>query len=262
MSESATASVRAEAQAPRGNGPRLRIKARKPLPRWQRLLIGAGGLGIIAGTAFCMSMQSPMPIGSVVIDGASPDLQPQVASALGIADGESFRGVDTAAAAERITAIEGISGAELRWSWWNTLTVSIDERTPAGVLADPSGAFIVVDSQGAAIRTVPARPAGLIVVQAGDQAMRVEGLLAAQQVPAELAAAADVLVVEGSQAMSLRMLNGATVILGGAGEMPLKLQLAQQLLAGTGAQVVNVSVPDRPAVSQLPPPPAPDPAQP
>lgn len=246
-----------EAQPTSSGGAGRHRSRRKPLPRWKRLLIGVGALSVVAGSAICMSMQSPMQISSVVITGASADLQPQVASALAISDGQSFSAVDVGAVKQRITAIDGIKGADLHWTWWNTLTVDVNERTPVGLLADPSGAFVVVDADGAAMRTVPARPTGLMVVQAGDDAGRAQGLKVAQQVPADMAAAADSIVVDGPEAISMRMLNGATVLLGGSGDVAAKLQLAQQLLAGTGAKVVNVSVPQRPAVSDLPPPPKP-----
>lgn len=260
MTESGVAEPEVEQQGePAAKRSRLhRVLAGRPRPRrWQWLLIGAAGAGLVAGAVFCCSMQSPMPIGSVVIEGASADLLPQVSSALALTDGQSFSSIDESAAVQRITAIEGVRGADLQWSRWNTLTVRIDERAPVGLFVDGNGAFVVVGADGVPIRTVPARPAGLLVVQAGDDARRALGLQVSAQVPAELVAGADAVVVDGPQAVSLRMQSGATVVLGDAEDLAAKLRVAQQLLAGTQAKVINVSVPDRPAVSDLPPPPRP-----
>jgi hypothetical protein len=60
-----------------------------------------------------------------------------------------------------------------------------------------------------------------------------------------------------AESVSLRMASGATVVLGSTQDLPQKFLLASQLLAGTGASTVNVSVPQRPAVAGIPEPPKP-----
>lgn len=245
---------------PADSQPRRAPKRRRPaiadrLPRWQRLLLIAGGIGIVVAAGVGMSMQSPLPISTVVVQGASADLVPQITSELAITPGQSFASLDSGAVQDRVAAIDGVEDVGLRWTWWNTLTVAITEQEPAGLLADGSGGFLVVDSQAATIRAVAARPAGLIVVEAGNAEDRVLGLQVARQVPADIAPAVDAVVVGGPEAITLRMASGATALLGGPQDAAVKTRLAQQLLTGTGAGAVNVSVPQRPAVGQLPPPP-------
>jgi cell division protein FtsQ len=241
----------------RHRGKRSR-RTRKPrLARWQKAALAGGGLALVLVGGVGMSMQSPMPIGSVVIVGGSPDLQPQIASAAAAAPGQSFASVDAGAARERIVAIEGIESADLRWSWWNTLTVEVLEQTPVGLQPAPAGGFVVLDSAGEQIRTASERPAGMVLIEAGTADGRAAALHVAQNLPTDLRALTDAVIGSSAESVSLRMASGATVVLGSTQDLPQKFLLASQLLAGTGASTVNVSVPQRPAVAGIPEPPKP-----
>jgi hypothetical protein len=61
-------------------------------------------------------------------------------------------------------------------------------------------------------------------------------------------------VAQGPRALSLELVSGQRVVLGDTTELDRKLALAEAL-AATGAQGIDVSVPQRPALRDLPAPP-------
>jgi len=224
-------------------------------PNWRTALGVTVGIGFMVGVGALMSMQSPLSIAAITIEGASADLQPQVAAALGAAVGDSFGSVDTGGASDRIVAIDGIDGAEISWTWWNTLVVAVDEQTPAAVVVSPAG-FNVVDATGSVIRTVAARPAALPLIESGDDASREVALALATQIPPELIGQVDAVIAEGTRSVTLRLTSGATAFLGAPTDLEAKFRVIGQLSA-VGASQLNVSVPGRPAVKGLPAPPKP-----
>lgn len=228
-----------------------RLRRVRPTRRWA-IAAGAAGTALLFGAGLLMSMQSPLAIGSVEVVGAGPELAPAVASAVGDQEGQAFSSVDASEVQQRVAQIEGIAGADVGWTWWNTLTVSVREQTPVGVTADAQGAFIVIDPSGDRIRTVPARPAGLPLIEAqGGAAAQAAALLVAGQLHPDTLGGVDAVAATGARAVELRLGSGTRVVLGAPEDLERKLLLAQQL-SPSGAAVINVAVPDRPALSGLP----------
>ena len=246
-------------QGPVGVAAASQPKPRRRLPRrlrsWRFALAAVLLAAAAVGAYFLMSMQSPMGISAIAIEGVSPDLQPQVVAAIGAEVGEPFSSVDAAAATQRITAIEGVRGAKLGWSWFNTLTVTVAEKTPVGIVQSPTGQLVVVDAEGQSIRVVPQRLPGLPLIETGAADARRTALAVAPQIPEALRPQVDAVVVSSPNAVAVRMTSGATATLGTPTDLAKKFALVQQLLP-TGAQQINVSVPERPALQGIPVPPA------
>ncbi len=246
-SDSALASGEADRPVPSSRRKRLR-------PSW-RISAGVAVAAVLVTGTIGMSTNSPLAIGAITIDGASADLQPQVAAALGVAVGDSFASLRADEAVDRIVSIEGIDGAEFDWAWWNTLAVIVSEQTPAAAIAASTGGFVVVDAQGGEIRSVPERPAGLPLIEAPDAAARAAALFAASRIPPEMLGQIDAVIGEPAGSVNLRLASAATVHLGDPTDrLAAKLTIALQL-ASTGAASINVTVPERPAVQGIPAPP-------
>ena len=94
----------------------------------------------------------------------------------------------------------------------------------------------------------------------GEAEARVTALLEKRreqlaQIREALRPQADAVVVSSPNAVAVRMTSGATATLGTPTDLAKKFALVQQLLP-TGAQQINVSVPERPALQGIPVPPA------
>jgi cell division protein FtsQ len=234
-----------------------------PRRRWRRrlLLVLVPVLLVAALLAAATSMRSPMTIRSVEVVGAAPELAPAVTTAAGVAPGQSFASVDARAVAGRVGAIDGVESASVRWSWWNTLQISVVERRVVAARAAEGGAVVLLDERGEPVRTVPAKPAEIVLV-AGQGPGREIAIATAAELPEPWVPRIATLVGEGPRSVVLELASGQRVDLGDATELLRKLALAEPLLA-TGAKSVDVSVPERPALRDVPPPaPAPAPAQP
>ena len=233
-----------EPAGPRNGRPRRRRRI--------RVLVGAAlAVGVLAVVALLTSLHSPMSIAEVQIQGASADLRPQVAAAVGAVPGDAFTSVDVGAATASIEAIEGITGADIAWAWWNMLRITVEEQSPTAVVATGDG-FAVVDIAGSSIRAVPKRPAGLPLLQATTEEGRTAALTATQRIPEDMAAAVDVVMATGPNDVTVRLASGAEAVLGDATQIPEKFAVLKKLIP-TGAEKIDVSVPERPAVQGLPP---------
>ena len=252
--ESRSAVAIADAGLPEAGDPAPPSSRRRTLPRPSRrvLAAGAGSAVLLAAGLLITSLQSPLAIGALTIEGAGPDLQPAVAATIPVAVGEPLRTVDPDALSAQIGALDGVASASVGWAWWNTLSVVVVEQTPVGAVASRGG-FTVLDAAGEPIRQVAQRPAGLPLIEAPSPAARQSALGAAQQLTPGLLGQTDAVIVSAGGALQLRLTAGGTVEFGSVDDLSEKLALLEQLLP-IGAQHYNLTVPERPAVQGIPEP--------
>lgn len=234
---------------PTPKAPRTR---RLPRPSWRVLAAGAAGVGVVAVGLGLTSMQSPMAIGAITIEGAGPVLKPAVAAAIPVAAGESFRAVDRAALEEQIRSLEGVESASVEWAWWNELSVVVVEQTPAGAVAGPGG-YTVLSATGDTIRRMAKRPPGLPLIEAPGAEARQVALQTAQALPPGLRKKTGAVIVVRGGGVQLRLAGGAIADIGPTTELAEKFAVLEQLLP-IGAQRYNLVVPERPAVQGIPAP--------
>lgn len=221
-------------------------------PSWRVLAAGTVVCGTAAGTLLLTSLQSPLGVAEVVVEGAGPTLQPAVATAVPDVVGQPFRSVDLAAVAAQVRAIEGIDAASVEWAWWNKLSVVVREQKPVAVVATPAG-FRVLDAEGDPIRSTGQRPAGLPLVEAANPAGQEAGLEVVRQVPDALLPQTDSIAVSAEGTVELRLTSGSVADLGSTQRVAEKLAVLGQLLP-VGAERYSVVVPERPALQGIPAP--------
>jgi cell division septal protein FtsQ len=229
-----------------------RSRRRLRRPSWRVLAAAAAGCGAAAGALLLTSLQSPLGVAEVVIEGAGPTLQPAVAAAVPDAVGQPFRSVDADAVVAQMRAIEGIDAASLEWSWWNTLTVVVQEQKPVAVVATPAG-FRVLGAEGDPVRSTGQRPVGLPLLEVANPAGQEVGLQVAGQVPNALLPQTDTIVVSNEGRVELRLTSGSVADLGTTEDLAEKFAVLGQLLP-VGAERYSVAVPERPALQGIPAP--------
>ncbi|MFP5020546.1 cell division protein FtsQ/DivIB [Pseudonocardia phyllosphaerae] len=110
-------------------------------------------LGVSAGGWWALSRFGP-GVDQVEIAGTRQIPQRDVSDAAAVDPGTPLAAVDTDAVASRVSAIPGVATVDVGRSWPHTLTVTVTERTPAGVIDTPGGRKLV-DVNGFAYRTAP-----------------------------------------------------------------------------------------------------------
>ena len=227
--------------------PAASVKRRR---RWPLAAAVIAAAAVAGGAWYTTSMYSPLPIGEIAVTGASRDLEQQVLAATAVSPGQAFSEVDPGRVAAAVEAIEGIESARVDWVWWNTLSVTVVEQVPAAVIAMPDG-LAVIDDEGQPIRRVAERPPSLLLVEAPDEESLRSGLDVAAEVPQPWVAQAEAVVVVNPRDIQLRLVDSTLVLLGNPEDVAEKLATAEKL-RGSGAMVINVSVPERPALAELP----------
>jgi cell division septal protein FtsQ len=123
--------------------------------------------------------------------------------------------------------------------------ITITERTPIAVAATASG-YNLIDTEGLNAGSVPAPPAGLLIISAQpDSPAMTNAIQALAAIPAQWAITGLSAPTQDSVVATLG--NGAVVTLGSGERAADKVEVAQALIE-KGYTVINVSAPDAPTV--------------
>lgn len=202
---------------------------------------------IVAALVWMLSWYSPVPVRQVVVSGAAPDKQAEVLAAAAITDGTAIRDVDTQGAVDRIRAVPGIQDVEIVLQRPFTIDVRVSQRFPFAVTQVGQN-WVVLDQQGRTISEGPERPQGLPAIAVQDGGSAADGVAAVGGLPPEIRATIKDVLVTSDGHIGVSLASGVTVDWGRAGQDELKGQTVAQLLAYK-PKVINVSVPERPALT-------------
>lgn len=219
---------------------------RRPL-RLIAILAAVVVAGLLAG--WVVGFSPALATRTVTVTGLpDPGEREAVVAAAAIRLGTPLARVDTEGAAARASAIATVTGVRVSRSWPNTVTISVERKTPVIGIRNPEGQLQVAGADGVPYLTVPALPAGVALVNATTTAPDPEGMRAAISVlqllsPAQRATVADI-TVSSADLVTLK-LGATTVVWGGAADGPKKLVVLTALLP-TKPSVIDVSAPDTP----------------
>jgi cell division protein FtsQ len=159
-------------------------------------LLGAGGAWLVYA--------SPVfDIRDVTVVGAPDYLADPIEQAAGITQGGPLVSVDLGVIEDRVGQLIDIQQVSAQRQWPHTVVISVTPRTTVGVVPTTGGVEIV-GSDGAAMGTIDAAPAGLPVVKgSGDDRRRVSQALGTLD-PQTLAAVEWAQVREGDIELQLR----------------------------------------------------------
>ena len=146
----------------------LRRGPAKPVPtRFRRRRLLAGFLaalvllaGVAVGTWVLLYNAGVANVQDVAITGLSTVPEQAVRDAAAITPGGPLVAVDTAGAARRVAALEGVASVVVRRAWPHTVEVEVTERVPVALWQSPQGVF-EVDGTGVPYRRAPAPPPAL-----------------------------------------------------------------------------------------------------
>jgi cell division protein FtsQ len=119
------------------------------------LLVGVG-----LGTRVLLYDAGFADVQEVTITGLSTVPEQAVRDAVAVTPGGPLIAVDTAGAARRVAALEGVASVQVRRAWPHTLEVEVTERVPAALWQTPQGLF-EVDGTGLPYRRAPEPPPAL-----------------------------------------------------------------------------------------------------
>jgi cell division protein FtsQ len=224
----------------------LTRRIRQHMPR-RRALIGWAVVAVAAagGLAWFLSWQSPVPVRDVVVLGASPESMAAIEAAAALPDGQSIRDVDAAAITARVLELPGINAVELelRRPW--TVALVVDERFPFAQVHNDR-VFAIVDSSGEMIREARTKSRQLPELT-GSPDSRVAALQLLEELPEEIVANVTSVAKEDNGFMTLKLRDGTLIKFGKAESVQRKAELILALRA-LKPKVINVEVPDRPAL--------------
>ncbi|MCW2496490.1 FtsQ-type POTRA domain-containing protein [Jatrophihabitans sp.] len=213
----------------------------------RRLVIVSAAV-VVAGlfAVWLVAFSSVFGVRTIKVSGEHVLSAATIARAADIAHGTPLARLDTTAAEDRIDALPGVASARVSTSFPSTVTITVVERVPLGVVKVAAG-YVLVDKTGAQYRTVATRPAGLplFVVPPGTKTTGGAVSTVAAALGAALRAKIASIQALDPKAITLLMSNGTVVAWGSPDQNSLKARLLPTLLAH-GAHQVDVSDPAQP----------------
>jgi cell division protein FtsQ len=220
------------------------------------ILLTAVGLYAAARTTSAFAVER------ITVDGAPPDVAAQVQKALAPAVGESLLGIDLADFAQRAESVPMVAGASFDRGFPHTLRIAVVPELPVAVLRQGSSSWLaaqggrVVAELGKGARpglprvwlkrdveiVLGERVAGLTL-----QAIKAVAPLRARPLPLAVAS-----VAATREELTLVLRTGLELRLGDGSDLPVKLEVARQVLPELGGSggYLDLSVPERPVAGQ------------
>jgi cell division protein FtsQ len=228
---------------------------------------GAAGAVVVVVAGVWAALHSPVLAARhvTVIGAIHTGVGPVVAAA--DLSGQPLVDVNPGQVASRVEALPWVARATVTRHWPDTLTVTVVERVPVAVVESPGHGAVLVDSSGHILSTEPVAPPGTVVVNAPVTPGRPGSVLGPAAAPglAVLAAVPPLLrprieqvdvAADGDVTLALTGSIGATF--GPAVDLGAKFEALVSVLVDvppTASEVIDVTVPDAPAVGPPAPPP-------
>lgn len=232
-------------ESTKAGGPPSRLRRSLPTRRfalrWLPILVLS-----VCGLVWLLSWWSPVPVREVTIVGASKESVAAVRTAAGSLEGQALRDVDVEGITARVVELPGIQGVDLVIQRPWTVALVVDERHAFAQVEVEQG-YEIVDSTGETIR-VSKKKVKRIPLLAGEPGPRVTALAVVNQLPESLSRRL-VSVTSGEDGRTKLTLRGGTVVeLGTVDSIERKAEVIESLLQFEPS-TINVSVPERPAVT-------------
>ena len=217
----------------------------------QRKLILAGFVVVLiaAIATWLVGFSSVFGVSTVAVRGEHGVSAAQVRAAAAITSGTPLVRLDTDAIRARVETLPDVSSATVSTSFPSTVTISVTERVPLGVVRAATGGFMLVDRTGDQFQHVPQRPKHLplLVVPDGTDSRTTGGAVAtvAADLPAAVRSHVASIQALDPTAISLLMKSGRVVRWGGPERSADKARVLPALLHRSGS-LIDVTDPDQP----------------
>ncbi|MGB7447659.1 MAG: FtsQ-type POTRA domain-containing protein [Ornithinimicrobium sp.] len=249
---------------------RFTARGRAGRARSRRLAWWAGGVVVlVAAVVYLIAFSPLLVVEDVVVTGADDDVASMARQHAAIPPMRPLARVDTAAAADRVAADTRVKTVEVRRDWPSVITIALTLREPEAILTQPGRPVALVDGSGVAYEAVATGPEGLLRITAPRGPIDQESLAGALRARSALEPSwrRQVSQMQITTDGDLRFSIGSAAVLWGRPEAEeakgaaLRALLAQEGIDpdDDGAPVtIDVTAPQTPVVSGLPPAPTPD----
>ncbi len=236
-----------------------RDRQRRRRRSWAALAV----VGAVAALAVAATWSPLLDVEEVTVQGAQRADPDDLRSAAGVVVGDPLTWFDPAGAEARLVEEPWVLTAEVDRSWDGTVTIEVEERRPAAVVAAADGGWLVTDGDGRVLTRLDEQPTDLPVL-AGATSTAAVGDTLDDDVRAALAVAAvapDALrpalatVRPLGDDVELDLREGGTIALGGTQDAAEKLASAAAVLGAVPdgcVQRLDVSLPSAPALVRAP----------
>ena len=244
----------------------LRAQGRRRL----RVLAVAAGVVVAAAAAWGISRTPLVDVDRITIAGTDPADRAEILESSKVAVGMPMLFLDVDEAQRSIASLPWVRSARVWRDWPSTVRIAVDPRVPVAVVPAAGGRTALIDAYGYAIGWGPAPVAGdeppdgaidgtrttavphvsvPFSGRLGDIHTAADGPLAAvAAIPNDLRTWVTTVTLEADHdRIGLRLVGGATVMLGEAVLMDDKMSALRAVLAGTDLECVttiDVTMPD------------------
>jgi cell division septal protein FtsQ len=250
---------------------RRRVDVLRFAPSGRSLAVGSA-LILVAGGLFGLARETSMfAVGTVAVDGATPDLAAQVRRELRRYDGRSLVTVDAGAVEQRVDGLPAVRASVVDRAFPHTLRVHVVPEVPVAVLRRGADSFLV-SARGRVIAplTLGARAAlpriwlppgtelelgSLLGGDAGGLAARSLAALVGSGFTSRITF---VRALDGQITLGLR--GGLEIRLGAPVDLPLKIAIAHRIVPALalpgegGPDYLDIAAPERPVAGRNPQP--------
>jgi cell division protein FtsQ len=202
-----------------------------------------------------------MTVQEIRVEGARNTPAPLLRQALGVRKGDPLLAFAPEAARDRLQSIAWIESAEVQRHLSGTVLVRVKERAPFAIWQN-SGRFVIVDREGRTVATDRLDAFGPLPLIVGTGAEKsAAGLHDLLREAPDVLARTQALVRIGDRRWNLRLHSGTDVLLPEGHEAAAVQRLAemqrQNALLDRPLQTVDMRLPDRLVLRQIPAPPEP-----
>jgi cell division protein FtsQ len=227
---------------------RFRVRRRTQARRWwiRALLVVVPVTGLAVAGWF-LANSSMFALQYVTVEGTSRLSPTEVLSAASVDEGTSLVRLDLGAVERRVERLRPVAHVRVHRRWPHGLVIDVVERRPSGVVMS-NGRAELLDAEGVAFASVVNPPEHLVRVHVsapvpGDgEAVARTAMRVLAELPARVRARVSSVAAPSPYAISLRLVDGRTVIWGSADDAATKAAVLRTLMHRS-AQVYDVSVP-------------------
>jgi cell division protein FtsQ len=220
--------------------------------------LAAACIGAVAASADALTYSPIFRARSILITGDIALGERRILRLAGVRAGANVFHLDTAEAERRLEGDPRIEHATVIRRLPSTVRITIVERVPVAIVADPAGTATLVGGDGATLG--PATDASRLPLLARADGMATDpgslrpGAAASAAMPAALRAQVETILTLADGSLRLSMRDGVSVSYGPPDDLAAKARSAQALLrwaAGQGVALasIDVSVPGAPTAT-------------
>ncbi|HUD17853.1 MAG TPA: FtsQ-type POTRA domain-containing protein [Acidimicrobiales bacterium] len=232
--------------------------------RW-RVALTVGGVVVVVSGGWAIVHSPVLAARHVTVVGAVHTGVGPIIAAVGL-NGQPLVDVNPGRVAARVEALPWVAHATVTRHWPNDVTVTVVERVASAVVTNPGRGAVLVDAEGRVLSSVPTAPPGTVVLAVpvtpglpGSMlgAPAAPGLAALDAVPPLLERRLEQVDVADDGDVTLALTGHIGVTLGPAVELAAKFEALLSVLVDVPPKVpelIDVTVPDAPAVGPPAPP--------